>query len=124
MPAPPNDDAFCYIQTEALPADEAILSRGIIDRARPPRDAPSWAFDCPSRSRHGGTGDTPGLAVNNRAQARQLLLLPLGQLLVEFGQDLEQIADKAVIGDLEDRRFVVLVNRDDDLRIFHAREVL
>ena len=48
-------------------------------------------------------------------------ILPLRQLLVEFGQDLEQIADQAVIGDLEDRRLLVLVDRDDDLRILHAR---
>ena len=57
-------------------------------------------------------------------QQRVPLLLPLRQLLVEFGQDLEQIADQTVIGDLEDRRLVILVDRDDDLRILHPGEVL
>src|SRR5579863_7581102 len=52
------------------------------------------------------------------------LLLPARELGVELGQDLEQVADEAVIGDLENRRFLVLVDRDDDLRILHAREVL
>ena len=46
------------------------------------------------------------------------------QLGVELGHDLEQIADQAVIGDLEDRRLLVLVDGDDDLRILHAGEML
>src|SRR5688572_21856264 len=37
---------------------------------------------------------------------RSLLALP--ELLVELRQYLEEIADQAVIGDLEDRRFLVL----------------
>src|SRR5690349_2864318 len=44
-----------------------------------------------------------------------------------FGQlrdDLEQVADEADVGDLEDRRFLVLVDRDDRLRILHSGEVL
>ena len=40
------------------------------------------------------------------------------------GQDREEVADEAVIGDLEDRRFLVLVDRDDDLGILHAGEML
>ena len=42
----------------------------------------------------------------------------------KFGERLEQVSDKAVIGDLEDRRFLVLVDGDDDLGVFHAGEVL
>src|SRR4051812_6113749 len=44
-----------------------------------------------------------------------------------FGQlrhQLEQIADQAEVGDLEDRRFLVLVDGDDQLAILHAGEVL
>src|SRR5712691_7891887 len=55
---------------------------------------------------------------------RDRSLLALSELLVELRQDLEQIADDAVIGDLEDRRLVVLVDRDDDLGILHPGEVL
>src|ERR1700730_11399909 len=38
--------------------------------------------------------------------------------------DLEQVADNAVVGDLEDGRLFVLVDRDDGLRGLHARAVL
>jgi hypothetical protein len=47
-----------------------------------------------------------------------------GEFGVEFGHDGEEIADEAVIGDLEDRRLLVLVDGDDDLRILHAGEML
>src|SRR5487761_1525987 len=44
--------------------------------------------------------------------------------LVKRRNDFEQIADQAVIGHLEEWRFFVLVDRDDDLGIFHAGEML
>src|ERR1700727_1301055 len=44
--------------------------------------------------------------------------------LGELRRDLEQVADHAVIGDLEDRRLFVLVDRDDRLRGLHAGAVL
>src|SRR5258708_6372960 len=53
---------------------------------------------------------------------RSLLALP--ELLVELRQDLEQIANETVIGDLEDRRLLILVDRDDDLGILHPGEML
>ena len=40
------------------------------------------------------------------------------------GTSLEQVADQAVIGDLEDRRFFVLVDGDDHLAVLHAGEML
>src|SRR6185312_16071445 len=46
------------------------------------------------------------------------------ELGVECRDELEEIADDAVIGDLEDRRFFVLVDRDDDFRILHAGQML
>src|SRR5687768_6891209 len=46
------------------------------------------------------------------------------QFLLQLRQDLEQVADETVIGDLEDRRLGVLVDGDDDARILHAGEVL
>src|SRR5436853_2330297 len=46
------------------------------------------------------------------------------KLLCQLGDDLEQVADQADVGDLEDRGVLVLVDRDDGLRILHARKVL
>ncbi len=46
------------------------------------------------------------------------------ELSVELGQDFEEVADQAVIGDLEDRRLLILVDRDDDLGILHTGEML
>src|SRR5918998_2632368 len=48
----------------------------------------------------------------------------LGQLLLELRQELEQIPHEAVVGDLEDRRLLVLVDGDDDLGILHACQML
>jgi hypothetical protein len=46
------------------------------------------------------------------------------KLARQFRHDLEEVADEAVVGDLEDRGFFVLVDGDDDLRVLHAGEVL
>ncbi len=46
------------------------------------------------------------------------------ELLGQLGHDLEQVADQADVGDLEDRRFLVLVDGDDDFGILHPREML
>src|SRR5882724_9515082 len=42
----------------------------------------------------------------------------------QFGHDLEQIPHDAVIGHLEDRSFLVLVDRHNGLRILHAGKML
>ena len=44
--------------------------------------------------------------------------------LLEFRDDLEQIADKTEIGDLENRRFTVLVDRHDRAGVLDAGQVL
>ncbi|KQU08295.1 hypothetical protein ASG68_22105 [Rhizobium sp. Leaf453] len=44
--------------------------------------------------------------------------------LLQFRQDVEEIADEAVVCDLEDRGFLVLVDGDDDLRVLHAGQML
>ena len=48
----------------------------------------------------------------------------LFELFVQFGYQLEQIADKSVIGDGKDRRLFVLIDCDDHFGILHARQVL
>src|SRR6201991_4387546 len=42
----------------------------------------------------------------------------------QLGHDLEEIAHDAVVGNLEDRGFLVLVDRDDHLAVLHAGEML
>lgn len=44
--------------------------------------------------------------------------------LFQLRYGVEQVGDQAVVGDLEDRRLFVLVDRDDHLRVLHARQVL
>src|SRR5690606_1331149 len=42
----------------------------------------------------------------------------------QFGHGSEQVGDEAVVGHAEDGRFLVLVDRDDQLAVLHAGEVL
>src|SRR5207342_403964 len=46
------------------------------------------------------------------------------ELLGKLRHDLEQVADQADVGDLEDGRFLILVDGDDRLAILHAGEML
>src|SRR4051812_38630785 len=46
------------------------------------------------------------------------------QLLHNIGDELEQVADQAVVRHLEDRRFLILVDGDDDSAVLHAGQVL
>src|SRR4051812_30233713 len=59
-------------------------------------------------------GDTTG-------EGSALNLVQFGR---QFGQRGVEIRDQSVIGDLEDRRLFVLVDRDDHLRVLHAGEML
>ena len=43
---------------------------------------------------------------------------------IDRRNDLEQVADDAVVGDLENRRVGILVDRDDRVRALHADQVL
>ena len=53
-----------------------------------------------------------------------LLPQPCAEGLCQRRHDLEQVADDAVLGDVEDRCVFVLVDGDDDLGIGHAGQVL
>src|SRR5260370_3598676 len=53
-----------------------------------------------------------------------LLVQEVFELLGEEGGDLEEVTDDAVVGDLEDRRLRVLVDRADHLGGPHAGQVL
>src|SRR5579863_7233692 len=48
----------------------------------------------------------------------------LGELRRKLGERRVEVGDEAVVGDLENRRLLVLVDGDDDLRILHAGQML
>src|SRR5262249_3955654 len=50
------------------------------------------------------------------------LLAVLAEFGREFGEGLVEVGDEAVVGDLEDRRLLVLVDRHDHLGVLHAGE--
>src|SRR5690242_4207610 len=54
----------------------------------------------------------------------QTLAADLAKLRGEFGQRGVKIGHQTIVGDLEDRRLLVLVDGDDDLRVLHPGEVL
>src|SRR5690349_22420548 len=62
-------------------------------------------------------------------KARKTPLIPwstaqFAQLCSQFRERLVKIGDEAVVGDLKNRRFFVLVDCDDHLGIFHAGQML
>src|SRR5258706_2745232 len=67
-----------------------------------------------------------------RTQREPLPLCPLSSFVslslfyrrYDRRDDLEEIPDDAVVGDLEDRRVGILVDRDDGVRAFHADQML
>src|SRR5882672_4848505 len=69
----------------------------------------------PEGARWGGQSAPPGTGP---------LPLALGELLGELRRDREQVTDHAEVGELEDRRFGVLVDGDDRLGRLHAGPVL
>ncbi len=69
------------------------------------------------RGEVGADGEDPVRA--DAAERPEALKLPR-----QLRHDLEQVADQADVGDLEDRGFLVLVDGDDRLGILHAGEVL
>ena len=53
-----------------------------------------------------------------------LRMLELFDFLGHFGDCFEQIGDQSVVGDRENRRLFVLVDRADDFRVFHPGQML
>src|SRR5689334_1533504 len=62
---------------------------------------------------------TPMRLIMTRYSA--LLLFHRGS---QLGHDLEEIAHDAIVGNLEDRGFLVLIDRNDGLAVLHAGEML
>src|SRR3954471_23494527 len=63
-------------------------------------------------------------SVRPRRCFKSSLLSELGQRLGQLGHRLIEIGDQTIVRDLEDRRVLVLVDRDDHLGILHAGEML
>src|SRR6476659_9908284 len=107
-PAPitPTDLICIYV--------EYLLPKGLASLSRP------FALGkCISHMQHGAkTGKSAVL------EAALLLFSQLPELGLELGYGLEEIGDQTVIGDLEDRRFLILVDRDDHLRVLHPGKML
>ena len=68
--------------------------------------------------------------VRNRIQKASVCMRPLRSLSLRLQRldhrrhDLEQVADDAVVGDLEDWRVGILVDGDDRVRALHADQML
>src|SRR4051794_22930469 len=84
--------------------------------------APIWPAPMTPMVRNSGIGGE-ALRAGVLALTTPAAPWPL-ELVRQLGHDLEQVADQAVVGDLEDRRLLVLVDRDDDLRVLHPGQVL
>src|SRR6478752_7295613 len=66
----------------------------------------------------------PGIAGLVRNSGRKTVSHFSWNCASELRQGFEQVGDEAVVGDLEDRGVLVLVDGDDDLRVLHAGEML
>src|SRR6266567_3537117 len=66
----------------------------------------------------------PFPTIGNGPSSAPRSALAFVDLLGELRGHLEQVTDHTEVGDLEDRRFRVLVHRDDRLRRLHAGAVL
>src|SRR5919201_1777812 len=112
-----------------------------IAQASPAGPPPTMATPTSMRSSSGSVGgptnSSTGLTGGGNAAgvtrpSREPLLasaIALGALLGlhrlgQLGHDLVQVTDDAEVGELEDRRVRVLVDRDDVLRVLHAHLVL
>src|SRR5690606_23814413 len=59
-----------------------------------------------------------------RGRPRSISEASLGEFVHQLWDSSFIVRDQAVIGDLEDRGVLVLVDGDDDLRVLHARQML
>src|SRR5687768_16737985 len=94
------------------------------ETARSPAGTESRQPPRPAHSTGAAVVREVGPAAARRSARWPSVGLASAELLLEFRHDLEEVADEAVVGDLEDRRLLVLVDGDVDLRVLHAGEVL
>src|ERR1700693_1028019 len=84
------------------------------------------ALYAPPAYRLGAAATPPWYYPGNAAalSGRLVLFAELAEFVGKLRQCLEQIRHQAVIGHLEDRRLLVLVDRHNDLGVLHAGEML
>src|SRR5215208_1175957 len=127
---------FSTSATGTSPSDSVSASSSasswvsLIAQASPPGPPPTITTPTSIRSSSGSTGgptnslpESTGGGNSIGAVGTALALLRL-HCLGELGQDLVEVADDAEVGELEDRRVRVLVDRDDVLRGLHSHLVL
>src|SRR4029450_7842363 len=98
----------------SMPLSRCAWSTSAMRMSKPLR-AQTWAMPLPIWP----APMTPMRLIMTRYSA--LLLFHRGS---QLGHDLEEIAHDAVVGNLEDRGFLVLVDRNDGLAVLHAGEML
>src|SRR4029453_11975861 len=98
----------------SMPLSRCAWSTSAIRMSKPLR-AQTWAMPLPIWP----APMTPMRLIMTRYSA--LLLFHRGS---QLGHDLEEIPHDAVVGNLEDRGFLVLVDRNDGLAVLHAGEML
>src|SRR3954453_764239 len=134
----PSDSASCGASSRSCisriaPRSGGASPRSCISRIPPARPAgppPTIATPTSIRSSSESVGgptnsfaESTGGGYSIGAVDTALALLRLHRV-GEFGQDLVEVHDDAEVGELEDRRVRVLVDRDDVLGVLHADLVL
>src|SRR5690606_32589487 len=66
----------------------------------------------------------PGGASISVIRGEEVSETGFGEFFFELRHGLEKVCHEAVVSNLEDRRFFVLVDGNDDLGVLHAREML
>src|SRR5438046_8583196 len=102
---------FATSMAHASPAGPAPTMRTSSSMRSPAPAAPSWRMSLSS-----GSG--------NWYWAGTILSMQLADLFGQSRNDFEQVAHHAVIGNFENRRVLVLVDRDDHFRRPHAGQML
>src|SRR6266480_4086963 len=89
---------------------------------RRPAFASKYAAAVPARPAPTTTTSNRSPLITRLAVARSTL--QLAELLGERGDNLEHVAEHGVVGRLENLRFRISIDRDDDVRFLHPHEVL
>src|SRR5690606_13809805 len=111
-------EIHCTAQKGGAASAGGIWWRKTCDR----RQAQTYPFS--SRGRGPGERGSPQKQNPRLSRTGGLLTTWCLHLAGQLRPDLEQVAYQAVVGYLEDRCFLVRVDRDDHLGVLHARQVL
>ncbi len=117
-------DAAAVDRVRERPRD-VVLPDEVLERLRPVLASEDEVAHRLALTTRGRGMRESGVALLRDACSPQALAQPWAlSSLTSSGTATKRSGDEAVVGDLEDRRVGVLVDRDDDLRALHAGEVL